>query len=267
MIVGKHAAGAQPMISGRLLVDAPGDAAWNMAVDQALLESVAAGGQPTLRFYRWQRPTLSLGYFQSLDDRAGHHPSQSLEVVRRTTGGGAIVHDRELTYSVAMPLTDRSRPTMQILYDLLHQAIRRCLAEMQITALRFAESGRPMVAGPPPFLCFQRRTADDLMVAGYKVAGSAQRRIAGAVLQHGSILLHVSRFAPELPGIADLTGRPCATDHLQQLLTEAIPAIRDQRVHRAQWTISELRPQEQQRAAEVSETKFADPGWTQRRSG
>ena len=256
-------AGATP--TGRLLADPPGNAAWNMAVDQALLESVAAGGPPTLRFYGWQQPTLSLGYFQSVDDRASHRDSQSLQVVRRATGGGAIVHDRELTYSIAMPLPDRRR-TVQVLYDQVHQAIRQCLAELQIAAVRFADAGRPTTVQPPPFLCFQRRTADDLVVAGYKVVGSAQRRTAGAVLQHGSILLYASRFAPELPGIADLTGRPCRVDQLLQLLAATIPTtIHEQAEGHARWSPSVLTAQEQQRAAEIAETRFADPRWTGRR--
>ena len=74
-----------------------------MAVDEVLLEAAAADGQCTLRFYRWEEPTLSLGYFQTYADRWQHEPSRDAAVVRRTSGGGAILHDAELTYSFAVP--------------------------------------------------------------------------------------------------------------------------------------------------------------------
>ena len=256
---------AEAAVRGRLLVHPPAEAAWNMAVDQALLESAAAGGAPVLRFYRWQQPTLSLGYFQQADDRRRHPDSAGLTVVRRATGGGAIVHDHEVTYSLAMPLPDRGRRTVAVLYDVVHQAIRQSLAELGIAATRFADTGRPAVADPPPFLCFQRRTADDLIVAGYKVVGSAQRRAAGAVLQHGSILLRVSRFAPELPGIVDLTGRACQADPLQQRLADTIPALRGHAVQRARWERCTLTAEERRRAETVAQEKFAEPNWTFRR--
>src|SRR5438445_617792 len=82
----------------RLIHDLPGDGPWNMAVDEALLEDAARSGRPTLRFYGWAEPTLSLGYFQPYAQRASHPPSSRCAVVRRPTGGGAILHDAELTY-------------------------------------------------------------------------------------------------------------------------------------------------------------------------
>src|SRR5437879_6894081 len=90
----------------RLLLDKPASGAWNMAVDEVLLDGVAAGtAPPTLRFYEWTPPCLSLGYFQPFEvvDVDGCR-ALGVEVVRRPTGGRAILHDRELTYSVALPL-------------------------------------------------------------------------------------------------------------------------------------------------------------------
>src|SRR5262245_32066382 len=87
----------------RLIIDPPQKGAWNMAVDQALLESAAASGGVALRFYQWSEPTLSLGYFQPIAARSEHPPSLHSPVVRRASGGGAILHDRELTYSIAAP--------------------------------------------------------------------------------------------------------------------------------------------------------------------
>src|SRR6188474_2624923 len=87
----------------RLIVDPPASGAWNMAVDEALLETAAISGLATLRFYTWQEPTLSLGYFQSAVDRDHHPDGRDCPLVRRASGGGAIIHDRELTYSIALP--------------------------------------------------------------------------------------------------------------------------------------------------------------------
>ena len=89
---------------GRLISLATAGAAENMAIDQSILDSVSRTGIPVLRFYQWAEPTLSLGYFQGLSARAAHVQSNSIGCVRRTTGGGAIVHDQELTYSITIPV-------------------------------------------------------------------------------------------------------------------------------------------------------------------
>src|SRR5690242_1143259 len=86
----------------RLILDPPAPGSWNMAVDEALLETAADAGIATLRFYQWNEPTLSLGYFQAAAERNQHSMSSGCPLVRRASGGGAILHDRELTYSIAM---------------------------------------------------------------------------------------------------------------------------------------------------------------------
>ena len=95
------------MTSVRLLIDAQEGGAWNMAVDHALLETAAETGAITLRFYEWTPATLSLGYFQPVADRLQHAASAACPIVRRSTGGGAIVHDQELTYSLVAPVSSR----------------------------------------------------------------------------------------------------------------------------------------------------------------
>ena len=87
----------------RLFIDPPAPGSWNMALDETLLESAADGGESSLRFYGWSQPTLSLGYFQPYDDRCQHAASRNCPAVRRASGGGAILHDREITYSFALP--------------------------------------------------------------------------------------------------------------------------------------------------------------------
>lgn len=175
----------------RLLVDAPAGGAWNMAVDEVLLEGVAAGGAaPTLRFYQWTPPCLSLGYFQPIDvvDVDGCR-ALGVEVVRRPTGGRAILHDRELTYSVALPASVLGHdggvlPSYYRLSLALQDGLRR-LGVPATLAPESAASG-PTAHGP---VCFDRPSAHEILLDGRKLVGSAQMRRGGGILQHGSILI------------------------------------------------------------------------------
>ena len=185
-----------------MIIDGPADGALQMAIDEVLLESATTDGLATLRFYKWSQPTLSLGYFQRHADRALHAASLNCPLVRRPSGGGAIVHDRELTYSLALPTTHPLAGEPAALYDTVHESLVRALAGFGIEARRWDGSiGRPL---GEPFLCFERRAAGDILLRGAKVCGSAQRRKRGAILQHGSVLLTCSARAPDLPGIFDL---------------------------------------------------------------
>jgi lipoate-protein ligase A len=189
----------------RLLIDGPSPGAWNMAVDEALLEAAAHQETAYWRFYGWSEPTLSLGYFQDYAGRHRHEPSRHCPAVRRLTGGGAILHDAELTYSFAIPSRSRWGTQREGLYALVHGCLIESLGELGVAAQLCP--GEP-AAGPEPFLCFQRRAPGDVLLDRFKIAGSAQRRRRGAVLQHGSLLLRRSPAAPELPGLEDLAGQP-----------------------------------------------------------
>jgi lipoyl(octanoyl) transferase len=188
-----------------LLDERPQAGAWNMAVDEALLEWSAETGRAAIRFYRWAEPTLSLGYFQPIAARRVHTASRDGPAVRRLTGGGAIVHDRELTYSLVVPASHPAGWRRAALYEAVHGALVEALAGWGIRA-SLCPAGPSGRADDEPFLCFQRRAPGDVLVGGVKVAGSAQRRRRGAVLQHGSVLLGRSAAAPELPGLGDLGG-------------------------------------------------------------
>jgi len=189
-----------------LIVDGACDGAWNMAVDEVLLSSRAAGGQPCLRFYRWSIPTVSLGYFQPLADGEKYVDGRKCPVVRRPTGGGAIVHDAELTYSFCVPRGHTLAADPMTLYRAIHGALIAALADLSIQA-SLSESDSGLRPEAEPFLCFQRRAKGDVLVEGVKIAGSAQRRPNDAILQHGSVILGASKAAPELPSLEELTGR------------------------------------------------------------
>src|SRR5262249_15546865 len=124
--------------------------------------------------------------------------------VRRPSGGGAIIHDIEVTYCLALPAGSPWQTAESWLLR-MHAIVAVALAELGVTARRHvAPANEPPCEG---CLCFRHFTAGDLVIAGGRVAGSAQRRLRKALLQHGSILLAASPAAPTLPGIRELSGR------------------------------------------------------------
>ncbi len=205
----------------RLLVeqhDEPG--ARNMAIDECLLESALNASVCTVRVYGWNTATTSLGYFQAAD--APRAPELAdLPTVRRLSGGGAILHHHEVTYSFALsanhPLTERPSE----LYQIAHRAILTVLERCNVRA---AMRGVDHKGGQEPFLCFSRGDRNDIVMGTYKVVGSAQRRRRGSVLQHGSLLLKRSPFAESLPGILDLEPSAELPDSLRSELGQAIAA-------------------------------------------
>lgn len=242
----------------RLILDPPADGAWNMAVDEVLLSDAAERGLPTIRFYQWSEPTLSFGYFQGHAEREAHAASRDCPLVRRASGGGAIVHDAELTYSLAMPAAG-SKCAAADLYLLMHDTLIETLARLGITAWRHSQTAQTMTA-PEPFLCFQRRAPGDIISDSFKIAGSAQRRRGPAVLQHGSVLLRSSTAAPELPGIADLTGRVPTPE---ELAASWLDSLRTRGL--GPWERSPLESWMQEAAAILSREKYAANLWNQRR--
>lgn len=187
---------------GRLLVEsAPRDGRWNMAFDEALLEAAANRGETTLRIYRWSQPTLSLGHFQKALPPDLPDSLRDVPCVRRLSGGGAILHHHEWTYSVAVPKGHPLAARTEALYDAAHAAIIASLANLGVTVALRSQADR---AADSHFLCFLRGDPRDVLAAGRKVVGSAQRRRRGAVLQHGSVVLKRSELAPDVPGLAEL---------------------------------------------------------------
>jgi len=188
----------------RVLNDPPLDGPTNMARDEALMTLVGSSqSPPTLRLYQWDPPTISLGYFQHYADYESlSPPAGNLPVVRRITGGGAILHDLELTYSLSLPV---GHPLLadgpSRLYELAHDAVIETLASLGLTAGRSGTSD-DSGAARGPFFCFQRRHCYDVLLGGDKIAGSAQRRTRNAVLQHGSIVL-ANRFAQQPTAVVE----------------------------------------------------------------
>jgi lipoate-protein ligase A len=173
----------------RLLPSPPASGASNMALDQTILESAAAGDcVPSLRFLRWSPPVLSIGRFQPLDDI--YRPAcaaEGIEVVRRPTGGKSILHLDDFTYSIVIPRGIALPDSVVDAYRFICRGILRALEHLGLdAAIQPRDSMDYRQAGGA---CFAASTQADLEYDGHKLCGSAQVRRGGALLQHGSILL------------------------------------------------------------------------------
>jgi lipoate-protein ligase A len=165
-------------------LDADLDAADQMAADLDLLDTVAAGGPPTLRCYRWRPPALTLGRFQpDADVDRDACARLGVEVVRRPTGGRALLHGADVTYAVALPEPGGTGAGVEAVYRHLARGLIAGLARLGVTAAVARHEG------PGGAVCLATQQGADLRVGDRKVCGSAQVRQRGVVLQHGSVLL------------------------------------------------------------------------------
>jgi lipoate-protein ligase A len=212
----------------RLLVEStPATGWWNMAVDEVLFASATAGSAPVLRLYEWSGPWLSLGYAQPFSaSRGAACRDAGVHVVRRVTGGRAVLHGRDLTYGVAAAAA--ALPAgLESSYRLVSDAILAALRELGVEAERAATADA--IAPAADFDCFAIPATDEICAGGRKLAGSAQRRAAGAVLQHGSIRLEpdpaVAAAAVGLGrGATSLLELGVATATARKTLALALPA-------------------------------------------
>jgi lipoate-protein ligase A len=259
----------------RLLVGPPRDGATNMAIDEAVLRArIAGAAPPTVRFYGWDPPTVSLGYGQPLDARIDREACARLGVglVRRTTGGSAILHERpecEVTYSVVAGAGDfPGAGDVLETYRVLGTGLVAGLARLGVRAdlVPLHRAGR---RGTAPAFCFARSGAFELAIAGRKLCGSAQRRRGGAFLQHGSLLLDADpgRLAAVFPGLRDpldgvttvaaALGRRVPFDQLVGPLTAGFEQALGTRL-----TPGELTRAEADAVTRLVAEKYGTEGWT-----
>lgn len=244
------------MSTCHLIIDTPPHSgAWNMAIDEALLEAAVNGAEPVVRWYQWDAATLSLGYFQKAEECSTDPLWSKLPVVRRLSGGGAILHHHEFTYSCAIPADHPLTPDPYQIYLAIHNAVIAVLQPLgfavRLRAARFGKDG-PAEA----FLCFSRGDEMDVVIGTNKVLGSAQRRRRGAVLQHGSLVLRKSEFAPQFPGLFDLS-RACDEQTLLTSLAQATARVLGELAIETQFP-----PEINQRARQLHDEKYLHLDWS-----
>ena len=225
--------------------DAAADGPTNMAADELLADEADRLGGPVIRLYSWAEPAVSLGAFQRLGEAEACAAISGLPIVRRPSGGGAIIHGTDLTYAAAVPKSHPWGGDPQVLYDAMHAAMVATLGELGFDARLHVTSA----ADPPAdaLLCFSRRSSGDVVVrrtgqpamaTDPKVMGSAQRRLGTTVLQHGSLLLaRCLRVGGEArhDGLTEMAGQPLAwttrslADRWTSRVAEAAKLVRDVR--------------------------------------
>lgn len=255
-----------------------------MAVDEALLDAVTAGSSvPVLRLYDWSPACLSIGYgqfFQDVDEtRLQQH---GWDVVRRPTGGRAILHVDELTYSIVAP-ADHPLMKAGILpsYKEISFALLRGLEMLAVPASHEARYDLPPETDPKGPVCFEVPSNWEITHEGRKLIGSAQVRRSGGVLQHGTLPLHgdLTRITQVL-AFEDEGARAIAAERLLDRATtvertigrpvswaEAAGAVTGGlgEYLRISFTPDEISAQETARAQALLEEKYASPSWTRRR--
>jgi lipoate-protein ligase A len=278
------------MTNWRLLRTPPSTGAWNMAADQAILEHIHRGeSKPTLRLYAWNPPCLSLGYAQPFKDvDVERLRARGWDVVRRMTGGRAILHTDELTYSVSGSAEDRilaggvlesyNRLSKALLY-----AVR--MLSVPVEVKEYAESPGGQHTNP---VCFEAPSTYEITVNGRKLIGSAQARRKEGVLQHGSLPLtgDLARICDALV-FEDESAREVAKERLLARATTVESALGVgtesafgfgsgwERAAQAfvrgfeaelgiRFEAGELSQSEIQRAEELVKEKYAHPSWTER---
>lgn len=262
-----------------------GPAAWNMAVDEAILHAHAGDAvPPTVRFYGWQPAAMSIGYFQKAAAEVNLEQCRQagIAVVRRLTGGRAVLHAAELTYSVVVRAdAPRIPATITASYHYFSAGLLAGLQALGIEAglsmPRAAYSQAGPRRRPASAACFDAPSQYELTVSGRKLAGSAQVRKDGVILQHGSILL---AFQPEqvaallkLPSpeqqssvaallasraisVQEILGREVSWDSVRQTMTIAFATALGLTLEPGR-----LSAQEQAAAEELVRTKYGCDSW------
>ncbi len=264
-----------------LYLSPPATGAWNMAVDEALLESVTHGDSlPTLRLYSWTPPCLSLGRSQPFSDvDIKTIKKNGWEIVRRATGGRAILHTDELTYSIIAPKDNHHvKGTLLESYQHLAQALLLALKTLGVNvAMNEKKMARETQKNP---ICFETPSTYEITVNGRKLIGSAQARKKDGVLQHGSLPLTgdlrrvtealyfpnaesrqiaAEKLLMRASTLESALGQEIAWDAASKSFIHAFETVLGIRFKRR-----DLSPSEKNRASELIQKKYAHPDWTER---
>jgi lipoyl(octanoyl) transferase len=270
------------MDTWRLLITPPAQGAWNMAVDEAILEAVGSGkALPTLRLYAWEPACLSIGYAQPKTDvDFPRLQARGWELVRRPTGGRAVLHTDELTYSVSAPLSEaRVAGTVLESYHRLALALVVALNLLQMQVEVNEKSAEVHGTSTNP-VCFEVPSTYEITFEGKKLIGSAQARRKEGVLQHGSLPLtgDLTRILQVL-NFPDEESRQEAAIRLLARATTVEAALKRKvswdeaaravmRAFGSELALNlqpdDLTLAETERSAELVQEKYAHPAWTKK---
>ncbi len=268
----------------RLFISPPAHGTWNMAVDEAILEEVGRGSSlPTLRLYAWEPPCLSIGFGQPISDvDLVRLQARGWEVVRRPTGGRAVLHTDELTYSIIAPSNEpRVTGTLLESYQRLAKALVEALRLLVLPVEVQVQAAIPPAQNTNP-ICFDVPSAYEITVDGKKLLGSAQARRKEGVLQHGSLPLNgdltrivqvldypdeiirtraANRLLERATTVETALGRIVTWEEAARAFTNAFQSVFNLELKPADLTLAE-----NIRAEELSTVKYSHTGWTQKQS-
>ncbi|MGJ3240921.1 MAG: lipoate--protein ligase family protein [Anaerolineae bacterium] len=265
----------------RLIYDKPMFGAYNMAIDEAIMQAVGQGdAPPTLRLYAWEPLCLSLGYGQRLRDVDQERlHGQRWHLIRRPTGGKAILHGDELTYSVALPQYDElAQGDVVESYRRISEALINSLQSLGVSPRSEKQAKGNRDLGP---VCFEVPSHYEITADGKKLIGSAQVRRRQGILQHGTLPLHgdITRIC-EVLAYADETERA----HARQQVAQRATTLGSVLGHDVDWQTvaealvqgftqtfdiqfqqSQLTPEEQNTVARFLDERYHNAGWLAKR--
>jgi lipoate-protein ligase A len=248
----------------------------NMAIDQVLLEAHLQGHCPaTLRVYRWRPPALTLGFFQNLEAEIEINRCSELgiDIVRRLTGGRAVLHDDELTYSVVTSEEWGFPESLDPSYRLLNEGLIAAYRMLGLEVCLEAHTGEPSSAA-----CFSAAGSADLTFQGRKLCGSAQFRQGFALLQHGSLPISLDAqsffsilkfpsdatrdraradFCRKAAGLSDILGRRIGWQELKEALFKGFQTSLGIELYE-----EPLSPEEIDQSRRLASEKYRACGWT-----
>jgi len=266
----------------RLIEEGPGEPDWNMAVDEAIAESCRRGlSLPTLRLYRWKHPALTIGYFQKIErdiDEAACR-AERIPVIRRITGGRAVLHGNDLTYSVASgihvpELPSTIRGTFLEISRGLIEGLRQLGLQAESVRSPVREKGRSPV-------CFMSTSWYEISCNGRKIIGSAQRRWKDGMLQQGALLFDfdpnlyyklfrfpdqarredmIAEIRDRIGGLNGLLTTRANPQSVSNQIASGFEKALDIRLKPAGLTAFEL-----ERAHQLTRTKYSDSTWNRNR--
>jgi len=259
----------------RLLDSGPQNGFLNMAVDQAIAHAVETEkAEPTIRFYTWAVPALSIGAFQPIREvNLDRCRAMGIPVVRRITGGRALLHEAEMTYSVACPIPSPFFPSsLQDCCHIIAEALQLGLQQIGLTAQIVPPMHRQRTKPHSPD-CFSTPSLYELTVDGRKLVGSAQRRWLKVFLQHGSIPIRTDRRLEKELMVGVIENHSQKTVRLSDLL-DSVPSVEKIKdalafgfEKRLGITLKKghLTLEENAQAQELARTRYAADAWNHRR--